>query len=291
MASSSEQLNLYNVSTTPYSPAADAFQSGTTVKLDNGDCRALSGFYLDGVIHFVFHSDRGTGYNAINYNRLNLSSVTNQSKTFGADGYEYSYPAVASSGNSVNNKSVIIGFCRSGQDIFPEIRAVNADDNMEFSNSVVVKAGQGYSAYTSTTTERWGDYSGIARKFNATTPTVWVAAAYGSASNDWSTYIAEIGGNELTGVPASSNSQNTSIYPNPVTEQFHVAFNLQTESIIEANILSTDGKIIEHLYTGKQAVGEKNLSFNQAALPNGTYFVSVLSNGKSILHEKLVIAK
>ncbi|MBK6820752.1 MAG: hypothetical protein IPG85_14685 [Bacteroidetes bacterium] len=52
---------------------------------------------MNGKLHFTFHSDIGNGWNGINYNRLTVSSLTNQSTTFGLSGsYDYSYPSVAS---------------------------------------------------------------------------------------------------------------------------------------------------------------------------------------------------
>ncbi|HOY31050.1 MAG TPA: hypothetical protein PKW80_04135 [Bacteroidales bacterium] len=71
--SGNPSLDHYNVSTPSYSSAANSWQFGTTCKLDNGDCRALSGFYLNGIIHFVFHSDIGNGWNGINYNWIMVS--------------------------------------------------------------------------------------------------------------------------------------------------------------------------------------------------------------------------
>ena len=83
MSATNEQLNYYSISTTAYTPAGDAAQLGTNCLLDNGACRALSGFYLNGTVHFVFHSDFGGAWNGINYNRLNISTLSNQSSLFG----------------------------------------------------------------------------------------------------------------------------------------------------------------------------------------------------------------
>ena len=188
-------LNLYNVSTTAYSPAGNAAQSGTSCLLDNGDCRALSGFYLNGIIHFVFHSDIGSGWNGINYNRITVSSMTNQSSTFGNVGsYDYSYPSVASFATSASDKSVMINFGRASSSIYPEVRVVNCDDGMNWSGSTLVKSSSGYVSYTSSTSERWGDYTGISRKHNSATPSVWISGSWGTSSNLWNAWNAEIHG-------------------------------------------------------------------------------------------------
>ncbi len=150
-------MNYYSVPTGSYAPSGDASQSGTSCLLDNGDCRALSGFYLNGIIHFVFHSDIGGGWNGINYNGLNASSKTNQSSTFGSVGNaDYSYPSVVSYAKSQSDPTVMIGFGRSSANMFPEVRVVNCDISMNWSSSALVKASSDYVSYSSTTKERWG---------------------------------------------------------------------------------------------------------------------------------------
>lgn len=157
MTASNEQLNYYSISTTAYSPAADAGQLGTTCLLDNGDCRMLSGFYLNGIVHFVFHSDIGNGWNGINYNRLTLSTSTNQSSVFGLSGtYDYSYPSLASYATTISDKSVMIGFGRSSSAIYPEVRVVNCDDAMNWSPSTLVKSSSTFVGNNSQIDERWG---------------------------------------------------------------------------------------------------------------------------------------
>ena len=92
-------LNYWSVPTTTYSPGSNALQMGTTCLLNTDNCCSLSGFYLYsggvGTIHFVFHSDIGSGYNGINYNRLLVNTLTNTSRTYGLSGsYDYCYPSV-----------------------------------------------------------------------------------------------------------------------------------------------------------------------------------------------------
>ena len=191
-------LNHYTVSTSSYTPAANAAQLGTNCFLDNGDCRALSGFYLNGYIHFVFHSDIGSGWNGINYNRLNINALTNQSATFGLSGqFDYSYPSICSFSTTSNDKSVLIGFGRTGSSIYPEIRVVNCDDAMNWSSSTLVKSSTSFVSHTSSTEERWGDYTGMTRRNNAAVPTAWMNGMFGNSNNKWDTWIAEIGSDGL----------------------------------------------------------------------------------------------
>ena len=218
--SGTPSLNYYSVSTTTFSPAANASQLGTSCLLDNGSCRALSGFFLNGIIHFVFHSDyQNTGYNGINYNRLNVSALTNTSSTFGLTGYDYSYPSIASYATTTTDKSVMIGFGRSGSSIYPEVRVVNCDDAMNWSGSTLIKSSVSYVKYTSTTKERWGDYTGITRKHNSSKPTVYVNGMFGNSSNKWDTWIAQISDNS-TPAPVANFTANPTNGNKPLTVYF-----------------------------------------------------------------------
>lgn len=287
----SPSLNFYSVATTAYSPAADAYQSGTSCMLDNGDCRSLSGFYLNGTIHFVFHSDIGSGWNGINYNRLNLTALSNQSSTFGSAGsYHYSYPSVVSFTTSLTDKSVMIGFGRSSASIYPEVRVVNCDNGMNWSSSTLVKSSASYVSYTSTTMERWGDYTGTTRKHNSSTPSIWMNGMWATSVNEWSTWVAEIH-NSFIGIEEQTDQNQLKVFPNPVIETFNVEFNLEQTSTIEINVVDVNGKKVKELFSGKGLQGLNSFSFNKANLAIGTYFLTINDDSKIIKNEKIIIAK
>jgi hypothetical protein len=283
-------LNHYTVNTNSYSPAADANQLGSSDLLDNGDSRTQSGFYLNGLIHFVFHSDINNGWNGINYNRLNVSALTNTSSTFGLSGtFDYSYPSIASFGTTVNDKSVMISFLRSGSSIYPQSNVVNCDDNMNWSASTIVKEGENSIDMISSTTERWGDYTGACRQYNATSPKVWVNGMFGNVDNVWDTWIAEIGVNS-SGLSEISKENKLKIYPNPIVQQYHLEFESNQAENIEILLLSSEGKQIQNLYNGMTFIGKNAFSFNQGALGTGEYFLVVKTNQNQIrINEKIII--
>jgi hypothetical protein len=287
----SPSLDYYSVSTPAYSAAANANQQGTTCLLDNGDCRALSGFYLNGTIHFVFHSDIGSGWNGINYNRLNVTTLTNQSSTFGSVGnYDYSYPSIVSFTNSSTDKNVMIGFGRSSSSIYPEMRVVNCDNAMNWSASTLIKAGQGYVSYTSSTTERWGDYTGMTRKHNASNRSVWINGMYGTTSNNWNTWIAEIHDNEVTGISDYEKQEASRIYPNPIVESFVIEFDLTENTDLNISVYDMAGNLVVMLYNGQASAGHNLFSFNKGNLSVGSYILNIKSNDKILQSENIVIA-
>ncbi len=292
MSAANEQLNYYSVPTTSYAPAGDASQLGTTCLLDNGDCRTLSGFYLNGTIHFVFHSDIGGGWNGINYNRLNVNTKTNQSTKFGFAGdSDYSYPSVCSYATSAMDAAVMIGFGRCGANMYPEVRVAHCDNNLNWSSSVLIKSSASYVTYTSTSKERWGDYTGITRRHNSTRPSVWASGMYGTSNKLWNTWVAEVHDNDIY-AELNENSFNRTemkLYPNPVIDNFTLEFNLDQKTDLQIDIKDMNGKLIKQLYKGFGNVGGNVFSFNKANLSEGIYFLVISNQNNIIKNEKISI--
>lgn len=287
----SPSLNYYSVPTPSYDVAGDAFQAGTSCDLQMGDCRALSGFYMNGIIHFVFHSEVSGGWNGINYNRLTVADLSNESNMFeDAGSNDFAYPSVSWFGLSPVDRSVVIGFGSVNSTIFPEIRAVHCNDAGDWSESTLVKSSSGYVSFTSFTRERWGDYTGTYRKHGTDQPVVWMNGMYGSTTHRWNTWIAEIEGQYFSGVEeAEENTAELSIAPNPVFETFVLKFNMEETMPISINVVGVDGKIVKQLYTGTAHQGANEFAFNKANLASGTYFVQVAGTDKQIANEKVII--
>ncbi|MGI6341989.1 MAG: T9SS type A sorting domain-containing protein [Bacteroidales bacterium] len=293
--SGNPELNSYTVNTTSYSLASDAYQLGTNDKLDNGDCRVQNAFYLNGIVHYVFHSDIGSGWNGINYNRLTVSNLTNQSSKFGLQGrFDYSYPAVVPFSTSISDKSVMIAFLCSSSSIYPQVRVVNCDNNMQWSPSTLVKAGETYVDILNGD-ERWGDFTGISRRHNSGTPRIWLAGCYGAnivsqnASNTFKTYVAEVYGTSGVGVNDIPTTKTISMFPNPTYQLINIFFTSESFEKTTIKILDINGRVVKVLYSDIPKKGENRLTFNKGALTAGTYFVNISTSSKTIKNEKLVI--
>lgn len=289
MSASNEQLLQYTINTTAFSPAGNASQAGTNCLLDNGDCRALSGFFLNNKVHFVFHSDAGGGWNGINYNRLDLTTGNNVSRIFSAVGQaDYCYPSVSSYATNPNDASVMIGFGAASPTIFPEIRVVNCDNAGNWSVSTRVKSSASYVTYSSTTRERWGDYTGTCRKHNSAAPSIWMSGMYGTSNNLWSTWISEIHDN---GVGIEDNSlQDFSVYPNPVAEAFALRFDLKESCNLSIQLVDETGKLVKDLYNDRAFAGLNSFTFNKGPLTAGIYHLIIKNNEQIIRKEKIVVA-
>ncbi len=182
-----------------YISGGDGRQLGSTDFMMTNDSRTLGGFYGDSTIHFIFHASEVAGFTGIRYNRIDLNTLTATHSSFGVQNFEYAFPNIAPFSSTPNDKSVLIGFLRTGATIYPEFRVVTCDDDFNWSPSVLIKEGNSWVDVQTSTSERWGDYSGISRRHSATENEVWVAGCYGESfdngfSNILSTWIAKITG-------------------------------------------------------------------------------------------------
>lgn len=188
---------IYNVvPSLPYLvPSVTSQLNYTKDSLQTGDRRIRSGFYLNGIIHFVFSSKMNSGWTGIVYNRLDVITLKNISDNIEEEGSACAYPSVASFALDESDKSVMIAFCKSGPNIYPEIRVTLFDDNMNQSNQSLVRKGDDYVDVLNKQippTLGWGDYTGICRKHNSSFPSVWLSAAYGTSGHKWDTWISEV---------------------------------------------------------------------------------------------------
>ncbi len=293
--SGNPQLNSFSANLAPYTPAPDAEMLGTTDLLSTNDSRIMSAFYLDGVVHYVFHSDIGNGWSGINYNRLTVQSLTNQASTFGLSGsFDYAYPNLASFGTSQTDRSVMISFLRSSATIYPEFRVVNCDELFNWSNSTQIKSGETYIDFLSGTEQRWGDYIGISRKHNAGQATVWVAGCYGAdipgqGNNTYKTWVAEITGGATVGIDDVGVPMETKIFPNPVYDMINIEFEVEVPEMTSISIIDVNGAVVKELYQDVPKQGLNRLRFNKDALSAGTYVISIQTESKEIKNEQVVV--
>lgn len=288
------QFNGYTVNVPAYSPAANAQQQGSSALLATGDCRMMNAFFLGDRVHATFGTDVGFGWSGIRYLRINANDLTAQSSNLGSPGsVDLAYPAVASFGSVPGDLGVMVAFTRSSASMFPQARVAHCDANMNWSEQVLVKNGESFVTFIQGPEERWGDYTGIARRHNAPSPTVWLAACYGGnvpgLNNTWKTWVAEIGGSGTSGVAEEPVSFPMRLFPNPAMDLFQLDFSLEASTAVRVELLDARGALVKVLHDDTRSRGEYRLSFNRGALAAGTYHVVILGDQNKIGHETLVI--
>ena len=204
------ELQVNAIAVEPYNLGGDGQQFGTTNFISTNDNRTLSGFYADDVVHFVLNAERSNGFTGLYYGRIDVPSLSASTGTFGLDGFEYTFPSVAPFTTSETDKTVLIGFMRTGASIYPEFRVVTVDNNWDWSASVLVRGGDGFVDFLQENVERWGDYSGIARRHLTNGIEVWVSGCYGEDfdsgfSNVLGTWIGKISGDAVQQQAPSAN--------------------------------------------------------------------------------------
>ncbi|MEM6802840.1 MAG: PKD domain-containing protein [Bacteroidota bacterium] len=216
-AQNNPTLQVNAISVSQYNLAGNALQLGSTDVMNTNDCRIQSGFFADGTVHFVMNSERSNAFTGIYYGRVDVASLTATNSTFGLQNFDYAFPTVAPFGTTTTSKEVVMGFLRSGASIYPEFRVVTCDDNFNWSSSVQVKSGIGFVNFLNNNVERWGDYSGIARRHISSGVEVWISGCYGDNfdngfSNVLSNWIGKITRGSSPQIPiADFTSNQTSI--------------------------------------------------------------------------------
>ena len=291
MDASNEQLVRYTIS----SPFTIMYpnhsgQNSSNDALNAGDARGKSGFYLNGIVHYVLTTRNSQGYGSIAYFRINTSTKKAEYRLLGQSMLNYGYPSIISLATKSDDKSVLIGFLRSGESIYPGMRVVHCNDAFEFSTSVVVKDGiTAVNELISESVERWGDYTGFARKYNSVTG-VFVGC-YGSGGR-WRTHVAEVGlPSQVSGIIKSrvDNEADLQVFPNPTRDLFTTTFTLSELMEIDISVYDLLGRKVETLYHARERAGGKQFSFNRAALTKGTYILRITGEKGEIASEKIIV--
>lgn len=159
-----------NYGVPPNARQSDTNTDDPTMGLQTNDARPLGGIMFDDEIQFVGNTvDPNTGFSAIYHGIITWSDgLQVTGKIIGDDTRDFAYPNIAWSGNEDCDREVIINFLYSAPTIFPGAAAVFVDNARNTSDVLVIKEGENIVDRLPGGYERWGDYTGLQRKFNET---------------------------------------------------------------------------------------------------------------------------
>jgi hypothetical protein len=159
-----------NYGVPPNARQSDTNIDDPTMGLQTNDARPLAGIMFDDEIQFVSNTvDPSTGFSAIYHGRITWKDgLQVTGNIIGDDTRDFAYPNIAWSGNEACDREVIINFLYSSPTIFPGAAAVYVDNDGNTSDFLVVKEGENIVDRLPGGYERWGDYTGLQRKFNET---------------------------------------------------------------------------------------------------------------------------
>jgi hypothetical protein len=180
-----------------------------------------------------------------------------------------------------------MAYVRSDSSRTPECGVISIDHQMNWSNKQLIKSGDTsvnilYPPSYPIMPERWGDYTGICRKYNSTVPEAWLAAAYGTNTlprlASFGTWIAQVKSNDPQ-LPLNTiewPSSNTSkIYPNPVQDLYYLEFQNKIAGPVQIRLYDMQGKLIKVLLDDQLPVSANRLSFNKGVLATGVYQIQI----------------
>jgi hypothetical protein len=253
-------------------------------KLQTNDARVLSAMYEGGVIYYVGNTiDTALFSPAVYFGRIH-DVWTNKPRLEGNiisyDSLDIGYPSIAYVGTGENgDHSSMITFSHVSPSHFPGTSVVYVDRNFNISAPVFVKKGEGNIRVIMDSVERWGDYTGIQKRYNQL-GVAWLNGSWGNTSNQNRTWVGKIVNNDpLMGTtPVLKEEKVMKAYPNPSAEVLHFEFEMKHKKLLAIEVVGIDGR--QSLLVAKEwaKVGLNQLQLDTKDLPNGMYFVNLLSD-------------
>ena len=294
MASGQAQLTT-TILTAPdaYGIPPSAFQPDTQNVLRTNYADIHAGFLENDILHFVGNTI-DTLYNSpgIYYGQISdpggQPNLTTQ--IISTDTLDLNYPWIAYTGNSHFDASAMIMCLHSSPTTYPGTSVIYSDGKGGLSNLVRVKGGEGIINSMGSNIERWGDYTGMQRKYNAP-GTVWLMGSYGKGDgirpDNWVAEITNtdpaLGGEEI------QIEQSFQAYPNPVKGILQLKFDLLLEEEVAFKVMDVKGTVVWSASHTLQ--GPNKILVDLSGFPNGVYVVEAQGqNGGLDFREKVIVA-
>ncbi len=153
----------------PNGRQVDTDPSSPEYGLQTNDARVLGAIKFSDQIQFVSNTiDPETGYSAVYHGIITEYDYEPQltARIIGDTVMDFAYPNLAWSGNEECDRDVIIVFNMTSFVHFPGVAAVYMNNEGNYSPVKIIKEGYNYVHRLSGSYQRWGDYTGIQRKYN-----------------------------------------------------------------------------------------------------------------------------
>jgi hypothetical protein len=258
--------------------------------LQTNDSRVLGGIWENDEIHFVQNCMDTASGNAAVYHGV-ISDIANG--TYVCSGQyindpirDFGYPNIAHIGETLTEDKYIISF----EYVSPVDSAGTACvyfDGVDYSNVNIIKKGEGVLNVLSGTQERWGDYTGIHKKYNQPCA-VWCCGTFARNDNSYGSWISELRTQSADcsssiGIPEQTSSMNhIKLYPNPSIDLVELRFQMTNTEKARINIYDIKGQLIEELFNGEVKKGENLLTFSVNHLSSGQYQLAIMTGTKEI---------
>lgn len=287
----SPSLSRNAVAVAPYKKPLPAFQKSSTDILDQGDCRIRQAYYKDGLIHAVYTSSGSGGNGQIIYTMIDPEQLLFLTNTLSDPMADLAFPSLAPASSNKNNKKTLIYFLASGKGIFPESRMVIADDIPQFSEPIIVKTGEGYMDVGSSSTERWGDYTGLVKTFEDYRVSIWSSGSFGTNTNTSGTVIAHYL-DPTDSIAPFADAFQFELFPNPAGEKVNIKIGIPYSGQLELLIFRSDGAYMGTVW--KQTLLKSYHEIHEISLnewASGLYMICIRNNEKILGLKKLMLLR
>ncbi len=263
-------------------------------KLQTNDARVLSAMYENGVIYYVGNTiDFNLFSPAVYFGRVHeawTNSPRIESTIISSDTLDFGYPSIAYVGTGQNgDHRSMITFSHVSPTQFPGTSVVYVDRDFKVSAPTFVKRGEGNVRLLNDSVERWGDYTGIQRKYNEL-GVAWLNGSWGNANGQNRTWISRVSANDPSlGTTKLAASIEAKLYPNPAEEQVSFEFESLQKQLLTISILDMKSGIQTAVSVEQAKPGLNKLLLDVSQMSNGIYVI-ILSNEKgNISSHKFVV--
>ncbi len=282
----------YGISNMQYSLPPSGLQQFNH-RLATNDARWLDGFVENGNVQFVGNTrDSSTGragfYHGMITDITGARTVTG--KVIGNPNGDYGYPAIAWMGMNSGDDDALLAINFAGTTVAQSVGCggIYFDGLGGYSPLVIAKRGVSY-INAINGDERWGDYTGVQRKYDAN-GVVWMAATYGKSNHQPGTWVAEFNHPSIVGIgPAPlADGFDATVYPNPTPDMLYVEFSLEADAFLDISIWDAQGRKVKTLVRDLVRAGTNRLSCSTAPLAAGVYHLRIMDGERVLGNERIV---
>jgi hypothetical protein len=280
----------YGITDRQYAMAPNAMQQFNQ-QLATNDGRWLDGFLENGNLQFVGNClDTATGRAGFYHGTVTdvAGARTVTGKVIGYPNGDYGYPAIGWMGMSPTDNDALIAINYTGTTAAQRAGcgAIFSDGFGNYSPMVVAHVGMNY--ISTGGVNRWGDYTGIQRRYNAQGE-VWMAGTFGKSNRLPGTWIAEFHHPAIVAVePVEASTFDPVAFPNPTSDMMFLEFSLDTDRFLDISICNVDGQVVKTLRRDLVRAGKNRISYSTQPLSQGTYFLRITDGERLIATERIV---
>ncbi len=277
----------------PYGLSPNAYQADGQ-RLATNDARVLTAVIQNGKIHYGQNSidpaNLSSGLYIGEINNLSGQPIVS-GQIIGSDTIDFGYPDITTIGNGSFDDRVLITSSFITAHGFPGTAAFYKNTNSEISDLTVIKEGFRYVNVLADSVERWGDYTGIQRRYNE--PNVaWLGGSYTHTNNQYRAWVAKVYNTDSSYINSIADFRKeikADLFPVPAEEQITFRFENDRFQKIRFEVYDMTGKVVKSLLDDHIKPGLNEFSFNASNLSSGQYFLILNSQGAQLHKHRFVI--